>query len=264
MLIVTIIAITSCEGDANLDEDTEAKNEKLGNAEEKIKVLSLRAGAYKNFLKQTDNKVGFHALKSTKDGEHSIVKSVFIDKKEPVITVEGKRMRLDANSNAKTVEDIYGKTLNIGFNDEKGLLDEKSNKKMYIPKKLNISKPVPSGENMFIYAFYKDFKLEWNADPQNEEGLMVSVMYDGRNVIPENNENRTVKNIDYIKEDNGKFILNNSIFDDIPNHALLDLMLLRGNVQIEEYDEETYKIFAESHQTISLVLIRDMNTVVTE
>jgi hypothetical protein len=119
--------------------------------------------------------------------------------------------------------------------------------------------------------YQKDFQSflasgfgERSSAPQNEEGLMVSVMYDGRNVIPENNENRTVKNIDYIKEDNGKFILNNSIFDDIPNHALLDLMLLRGNVQIEEYDEETYKIFAESHQTISLVLIRDMNTVVTE
>ena len=50
----------------------------------------------------------------------------------------------------------------------------------------------------------------------------------------------------------------------IPNHALVDLILLRGNVQIEEYDEETYKIIAESHQTISLVLIRNMNTVVTE
>lgn len=127
---------------------------------------------------------------------------------------------------------------------------------------MNITKPLPAGDDIFVYAFYKDFKLEWNADPKNEEGLMVAVMYDGSNVIPENNENVIIKNIDYIKEDNGKFILNNHIFDDIPNHALVDIMLLRGNVQIEEFDDETYKLYAESHQTISLVLIKDMDSVI--
>lgn len=94
--------------------------------------------------------------------------------------------------------------------------------------------------------------------PKNEEGLMSS------NVVPENDENVIVKNIDYIKEDNGKFTLNNSIFDNIPNHALVVLMLLRGNVEIIEYNSETYKIFAESHQIISLVLIKDMSTIVSE
>lgn len=169
--------------------------------------------------------------------------------------------KFDTTSNSKmpenTPEDIYGETIQYGFNNSKGSMNKNSGKELYIPKKLNISKPLPFEDDIFIYAFYKDFKLEWNADPKNKEGLMVAVMYDGSNVIPENDENVIIKNIDHIEEDNGKIILNNSIFDDIPNHALVDIMLLRGNVEIEEYDDETYKIFAESHQTISLVLIRE-------
>lgn len=265
MLIVTILAISSCDSDSKLNDDTQAKKEKTNSPEQKMKVLSSRAGAYENYLKQTDNKIGFHSLRSTKNGEHSIVKSVFIkNKNQSVISVDGQQLKIVANSNSRTAEDIYGKTIKVGFKNGKDFLDKESSKEMYIPKKLNILKPLPSGDNIFIHAFYKDFKLEWNADPHNQEGLMVTVMYEGRNVIPENDENVIVKNIDYIEHDNGRFTLNNSIFDNIPNHALVDIMLLRGNVEIEEYNDETYKIYAESHETISLVLIRDMSTVVTE
>ena len=123
---------------------------------------------------------------------------------------------------------------------------------------------MPSENDIYVYAYYKDFKLDWNADLRNKEGLMVAVSYNGSNAIPENNENVIVKNVDHIEEDNGKFILNNSIFDNIPNHALVDIMLLRGNVEIEEYNNETHKIYAESHQIISIVLIKDMNTVIRE
>jgi len=267
LLVTILIAITSCENENNIKDIPQENSENYESPEKKFKILDFDAGAYENYLKQTDNKVGFHSLKPFKDREHSTIKDVFLSNgNQPIISLNGKKLISDPTSTSKISEfsndEIYGKTIKFGFKKTENSKEaENSNKEMYIPKKLNILKPLPLENDIFIYAFYKDFKLEWNADPINEEGLMVAVMYDGSNVIPENDENVIIKNIDHIELDNGEFTLNNAMFENIPNHALVDIMLLRGNVQIEEFNDESYKLFAESHQTISLVLIKDMSSI---
>lgn len=74
----------------------------------------------------------------------------------------------------------------------------------------------------------------------------------------------TSSKCDIIKNDNGKVVLNTSLFIDIPNLALVDLILLRGNVKIEEIDGETYKFYAETHQRLPIILVKDLSTVQRE
>ena len=55
-----------------------------------------------------------------------------------------------------------------------------------------------------------------------------------------------------------------NLFKDIPNLSFVNLILLRGNVTIEEIEGQDYKFFVESHQRLPFVLVRDLNTVVKE
>ena len=64
-----------------------------------------------------------------------------------------------------------------------------------------------------------------------------------------------------IENDNGRVILNTSLFYNIPNLAMVDLILLRGNVKIEEIDGETYKFYAETHQRMPIILVKDLSSV---
>lgn len=136
MFFVTIIAITSCESDTNLNENTPTNNEKFDSPEEKIKVLSFQAGAYENYLKQTDNKIGFHSLKPSKDREHSTVKSVFLNNQSLVeINLNGEKLELESNSKMTegTTENIYGKTIKFEFKNSKKV--ENSLREIYIFQK---------------------------------------------------------------------------------------------------------------------------------
>jgi len=110
-------------------------------------------------------------------------------------------------------------------------------------------------------CYCEGFVLEWNADPNNEEGLVIIAEYFGENVIPENSDDSHLQNVDMIENDNGKVVLNASIFNNIPNLAMVDLILLRGNVKIEEIDGETFKFYAETHQRMPIILVKDLSSV---
>jgi hypothetical protein len=133
-----------------------------------------------------------------------------------------------------------------------------------VPKKLNVSKPVPpSTKKITMVAYYRDFLLEWNADPKNANGLMVAVEYKGENVNSENNSNIHIQNVDHIEIDNGSFVLDDAMFDNIPNLSFVDIILLRGNIRIDDLDGETIKTYAETHQRIPILLVKDLKTIKT-
>jgi hypothetical protein len=93
---------------------------------------------------------------------------------------------------------------------------------LYIPKKLIVSKPVAK-DGKSVYAYYKNLSLEWNADPKNENGLMIAVEYFGE-TVGRTNTGKHLQIIDYIEEDNGKIILKDKMFDDIPNLSFVDIV----------------------------------------
>ena len=92
---------------------------------------------------------------------------------------------------------------------------------------------------------------------------MIAVFYNGENAISKNSENVLIRNVDHIEKDNGKYVLNDAMFNEIPNLAFVDIILLRENVQIENIDDISNKIFAESNQRIHLLLIKDKSSIQT-
>ena len=92
----------------------------------------------------------------------------------------------------------------------------------------------------------------------------VIAEYFGNNAIPQNSTNEHILNTDVIDVDDGHIVLNNDLFNDIPNLSIVHLVLLRGNVTIQEIEGELYKFFAESHVRLPVILVKDLNTIAKE
>lgn len=48
------------------------------------------------------------------------------------------------------------------------------------------------------------------------------------------------------------------LFDGIPDTAVCHLTVLRGDIEILDYENETYKFLTETHEYLSFVLIREI------
>ena len=265
-----LIIFTSCEKEDPNEEDTSfeaaAANNNIAN---KYRLLDISANAYHDYFKITDNTVGFNSLKSASNGEHSLVKKIEISNEiKKSISLNRQKIPLGKNSSTEEFDgsEIYGKTISLNYGTKKETnknSEDSAEIKLYVPKKLNISKPVQqTNTKTSILAYYKNFVLEWNADPKNQEGLMVAVEYLGETLSGiENDEMASIVNVDHIENDNGKYILKQAMFDDVPNLSFINIILLRGNVDIREIEGETYKTYAESHQRIPVLLVKDLNSV---
>ncbi len=136
---------------------------------------------------------------------------------------------------------------------------------MYVPELVEISSPkVETSKGLMPYCFYKDFVLKWNTDLKNENGLVVVVEWSGMYVTGQK-ENKYVRNIDVITDDNGSTTLKNEIFNGIPENAIAFITLLRGNIAIvDDYyskqgNVDPYSLIAETHAILPFVLVRNLN-----
>jgi len=136
---------------------------------------------------------------------------------------------------------------------------------MYVPDLLQITSPnIETPKDLLPYCYYKDFVLGWNADPQNENGLVVVVEWNGSDLY--GNEYREyVRIADIIQNDNGKAVLNNKLFDGIPHGAIVKIQLIRGNIEAtaividEEYDtREEFTFVAASQAILHFILVREL------
>lgn len=233
----------------------------------KYNLLDYSQNAYHDFFKKSDNKIGFSSLKANSISQPSMVKN-FSTKSNTSKTsffVNNKKISISpsAGKRSELGNTIYGKmnTFSIIKEDKNGKTSEES-VELYVPDLLNIINPSVNNEKELMPVCYSEgFVLEWNEDLNNEEGLVIIAEYFGENVIPENSDNTHLQNLDIIEKDNGKIVLNPSLFNDMPNLALVDLILLRGNVKIEEVDGETYKFYAETHQRMPIILVKDLTSV---
>lgn len=83
------------------------------------------------------------------------------------------------------------------------------------------------------YCYFEDMEIEWNADVTNNNGVIVFIEWDGL-LINDDAVDDVVIGIDVLP-DVGVYTLNNSLFDNIPDGALVRMKLIRANV-IEVYN----------------------------
>ena len=136
---------------------------------------------------------------------------------------------------------------------------------MYVPELLEITSPnIETPDDLLPYCYYKDFALGWNADPQNENGLVVVVEWNGSDLYG-NEYKEYVRNADIITTDNGKCVLNNKLFDGIPHGALVSIQLIRGNIEVTGLiidnatgEEEEFVFVAASQAILPFILVREI------
>jgi hypothetical protein len=129
---------------------------------------------------------------------------------------------------------------------------------MYVPELVEITMPTIETEaDLFPYCYYKDFVIGWIADNKNRDGLVVLAEWLGTK-IGEEKEDVYIRNIDIITEDLGEAVLNDKLFDNIPDNALTYITLLRGNIELLDIEDQSYRIFGESHVVLPMILVRDL------
>ena len=72
-------------------------------------------------------------------------------------------------------------------------------------------------------------EIEWNPDYSNTNGVLIIIEWNGITLTDNLSSNGTTIGIDIV-EDTGVTTLNNDLFDNIPDEALVNLWLLRANV----------------------------------
>lgn len=78
------------------------------------------------------------------------------------------------------------------------------------------------------YCYAEDLEVTWNEDPNNEYGVIILTRWTGLVI----NEQGTADPIYHasLVPDNGAAVLNNALFDDMPNNAYVTLFLIRANI----------------------------------
>jgi hypothetical protein len=158
------------------------------------------------------------------------------------------------------ISDLYGKDVLFTLSPiTKGQDNSEKSVSLYIPDMVEIISPkIETEEDLYPYCYYKDFVLRWNPDLNNENGLVIVVEWYGF-YFNGQNENSYVRNSDLLQIDDGEEVLNDALFDDIPDNALCYISLLRGNLENIELEENlAYLVAGESHTVLPLILVREL------
>ncbi len=162
---------------------------------------------------------------------------------------------------------IYGKKVDVGLKRStdiqrapsiSGNNDEEF--EMYVPEEIHITSPqIQTEEELYPLCYYRNLTLKWNADPQNELGVLIVVEWFGTMLIGFDYQDIFVRRVDYAEIDNGEILLDDEIFEGIPDSALCHLTILRGAVKNIMVDDETaFKVLAETHASLPFVLVRNI------
>ena len=274
LALMALLTIVSCEkeiGKENLGEDLIQGQEMERTVT--YNLLDYTPNVYHDYFSYSDHTIGFSAIKLDPLKTHfNSQRNLINDKADFEIKINKFEVAGKGGSSKMSkeeIDNIYGKELSIDIVLSNGKTfkngETKKDISMYVPKKINISNPKVEDEgDVMPYCYYDGFLLEWNADPKNEEGLVVVAEYFGATAIPKDNIEPTIINTDIIDMDNGTVILDNDLWEGIPNTAVVYLSLLRGNVQLEEVDGKIVKFYAETHAELPIILIKDLDVIQLE
>lgn len=217
--------LLSCNKNESEGFDNAAVQETSEELSTSYNLLNITPNVYHDFFKSTEHSVGYTSLKANSLVKHSIVQRINIHDELNLknFSINGKKIDQFSKSSklsAKEDQNVYGKTISFKVSSRNASSKGESLEtevSMYIPELIEISNPKVTDPNkQFPLCYFKDFVLEWNADQNNKEGLVIVAEYMGNNAIPENSNKKHVVNTDFIENDNGRTVLNNDIFKGIP------------------------------------------------
>lgn len=262
--ITSLTLLISCNQESDKTSQNNIINDKI--LEKEFNLVNYQKTVYENYFVNATNNIEFSSLKPNSISEYTLKQSTSYNKEKVKITIntnEIENLQKVLKKDDPLVESIYGKYITFKIHSKsKGNLKSKSDSQevgMYVPNLVEITSPkIQSAKELFPVCYFENFVIEWNADVNNKEGLVVIAEYFGNSAIPSESAYKHVLNTAFIENDNGKTILNKELFKDIPDLSFVHIVLLRGNVKIEEIGGELYKFVAESHVRLPIILSRDL------
>ena len=247
------------------------------------KVNEALKGDYKNyekFFEGTDYEIGISSSKdgalpggsriSCISGKSQIRKAIAtkssIDGLPPIKSfvdgVEISQENIRATTKSSTgIMDCFGKVVKFTFGNDNGTRasgEGMGEADMYVPAAIEFLFPrAETEEDLNPLCYYKNFVIRWNKDENNANGVLVVIDWTGSMVLGNDIADTQVCRIATFP-DTGEALLSEEMFDGIPDTALCDMMILRGNVENVEQGGYSYKLLGKTHQQISFILIREL------
>lgn len=141
---------------------------------------------------------------------------------------------------------FYGRKVNFSVN--------KDMFEMYVPKTIEILYP-KSHKEYFPICYFDRYKLRWEKDVSNSNGVVISVEWFGQ-ILGEADTENYIRRIDIVN-DNGETLINSHMFDKIPHLAIVKVTIARGNIDIIEKKGITYKIQGISEASLYTIIARE-------
>jgi hypothetical protein len=162
-----------------------------------------------------------------------------VDKDNKVGITIADTYKMDTTSKNKTIFNIQRDVTVISNRQEKNVVSRLPERRLTAStgfsmtvreaEPITILRPHAFEDQLIPQCYYEDMEIEWNPDYENHNGVVVIIEWNGIMLQGDNFNNTNVVGIDIV-DDDGVATLSNQIFDDIPDGALVNLWLLRGNI----------------------------------
>lgn len=180
-------------------------------------------------------------------GIYYINDNKFIYNSETGYTLDGGD-RMDSESTEAFAATMYGQ--NNTFRLERDGEDIFSIE-YYIPELIEVS---GIQGNVLEIDKNSNLNLTWNADSNNEHGVVIYLSWNGLN-MSDNSASQQVKR-GIVVDDTGSTIINSSFFKDIPVGANFSLYVIRGNAERKDTaDNRSYTVNSHTMHRLSYQIV---------
>lgn len=228
-------------------------------------------GKYAMYFKDTDAQIGLVSSRYRSGTERvfayhtppkTSTKSTSMINRERDIQINGRDLFSPMAQNQKgSVTSMFGQDVTFDFS--RGSVATKGEHNptasMYVPTILRISTPQMISETQKTPLCYYDlFTVRWNADRKNSNGVMIIIRWRGSVLFGNDSPSQVCHTV--CVTDNGQAVLDESMFEGIPDTAFCEMYLVRGNIENIDVDQIEYQLLAETFDMINFVLIRNIKT----
>ena len=144
---------------------------------------------------------------------------------------------------------LFGKSVDVSFNYVKGsgTRTESVNSTFYIPKELKLTSPLPPDLYEKFIISGSSLSIEWEADLDNEHGILIGIEWAGGTLEKPIDMNGGKANNIKLIDDDGQFTITEEFFEGIPHGAYLHFLMVRGNIVVEEVNNQIVELSAASY-----------------
>ncbi|MDR2650831.1 MAG: hypothetical protein LBC68_00745 [Prevotellaceae bacterium] len=288
-VVVLFAAFTACTNESDMiinNKDSKMKviKDNFWNLQNSDIVIAESVGKYIDIYAPSDFYAGISAQKTDplqdvfytsysgrnknaeetqSDKTHSNPFSIFADGMKIKSVAENVVMM--NKSEKEDLSSLYGKNVKFSIQtanhtQSASSSDSDTTVNMYVPELIEIFSPsVLTKDDMYPLCYYENFILQWNADENNENGVVIVATWAGAMAFGQDHPNIFIRRTDIVP-DNGSAVLNSNLFDDIPDTGIVLLTVARGNVENVRLanNDYVYQVTAETHATLPLILIRNI------